>query len=231
MKRIALYLIIPLGVPLLLLINGCMSPDRLSTDEPGLSYEKTKKIGVMPFLKGKHYTDIDDPTDKTLTCRLDQLCFDSDILEGKADEILTRLLSNKLKESFAVRLILLDEITDTYKEMDIDIEVETPRSLALKLGKQLGATHMILGVVWRYTDRVGTAVAVNRPASVAFAVYLLDVETKEKLWKGVFDRTQQPLSENILDAPDFFRHGAKWLSASELARFGVGKVVKSLPLK
>ena len=98
MKRMVLCLIIFLGVPLLLLINGCMSTDVMPTDEQGLSDETNQRIGVMPFLKGKHYTDIDEPTDQTLTCRLDQLCFDSDVLEGKADEILSRLMANKLKK-------------------------------------------------------------------------------------------------------------------------------------
>ena len=231
MKRMAVYLMILLGVTVSLLIDGCMSKRTPTTDQPRLSETAAKKIGVMPFLKGKHYANIDDPTDRTLNCSLDQLCFNADNLESKADEILTRLMWNALAKKFNERLISLDEAIDAYNEITIERKNDTPRSLAVKLGKKLGAEHMILGVVWRYRDRDGTAMAVNSPASVAFAVYLLDVESRERKWKKVFDQTQRSLSENILHARDFFKHGAKWLSASELARLGVGKIEKTIPLK
>ena len=231
MKRMVLCSIIFLGVTFPLLINGCMPRRALTTEQTALSPIKVERIGVMPFLKGKHYANIDDPTDRTLNCRLDQLCFNADNLQSKADEILTRFMWNAMEKRFNDRLIPLDDAIAVYKELIINRNIDTPRSLAIKLGKELRVEHIILGVVWRYRDRVGTAMAVSKPASVAFAVYLLDVETREKLWKRVFDQTQQSLSENILNAPDFFKHGAKWLTASELARLGVEKIEKRLPLQ
>jgi hypothetical protein len=41
----------------------------------------------------------------------------------------------------------------------------------------------------------------------------------------VFEETQQPLSENVLDLPAFVKRGAKWVTAGELAREGVHKAV------
>jgi hypothetical protein len=76
------------------------------------------------------------------------------------------------------------------------------------------------GTVWRYWERKGTAYGAKRPASVAFSVYLLDVASGETVWTASFDKTQQSLAENLLDAPGFFKHGAKWLTAKELSCWG-----------
>jgi len=96
----------------------------------------------------------------------------------------------------------------------------TIKDHALKLGAQVQASHIMAGAVWRYRERKGTAYGADLPASVAFSVYLLDVASGEILWNASFDKTQQSLSENLLDAAGFFKHGAKWLTAEELTRWG-----------
>ena len=55
MNRMALCLILFLGAPLLLLINGCVSTDVVPTDGPGLSGETHQGIGqaVPGFLQGQ----------------------------------------------------------------------------------------------------------------------------------------------------------------------------------
>ena len=65
---------------------------------------------------------------------------------------------------------------------------------------------------------------------MAFAVYLIDVANGKTLWKGSFKESQGVLSENILDARAFFKKGARWLSADELARYGVKEVLEEFPL-
>ena len=71
---------------------------------------------------------------------------------------------------------------------------------------------------------------VESPASVAFAVGLIDVASGKMLWEATFDKTQRSLSEDIRDAPAFFKEGAKWLTAKELARYGVNQIFKKFPL-
>ncbi|NIM98574.1 MAG: hypothetical protein GTO24_10985 [candidate division Zixibacteria bacterium] len=68
------------------------------------------------------------------------------------------------------------------------------------------------------------------PASVAFAVYLIDVASGKLLWTGKFSETQRTLSDNVLDTWAFVKKGAKWLSADELASYGVKEVLKKSPL-
>ncbi len=45
------------------------------------------------------------------------------------------------------------------------------------------------------------------PASVAFAVYLIDVASGKMLWTGKFAETQRTLSDNVLDTWAFVKKG------------------------
>jgi hypothetical protein len=46
----------------------------------------------------------------------------------------------------------------------------------------------------------------------------------------VFDHTQVALSENALTAAQYPGGGTRWMTAEELAHWGVNQVVKSLPI-
>ena len=105
---------------------------------------------------------------------------------------------------------------------------DTPLSLAQRLGRALGATHIMVGNVWRFRERVGGSMGVETPSSVAFLLYMVDISTGAVVWKGTFNETQRSLSENILDAPAFFKRGAKWLTAEELARDGVNEMFRKM---
>jgi hypothetical protein len=88
---------------------------------------------------------------------------------------------------------------------------------------------MAVGSVWKYRDRVGGDRAASSPASVAFALHLVEVPTGKILWSKSFVQTQRSLSENILNAKAFFDQGAKWLTADELASYGVKELLKDFP--
>jgi len=105
---------------------------------------------------------------------------------------------------------------------------ETLKAHALKLGAQVQASHVLVGTVQRYRQLKGTAYGADKPASVAFSVYLLDVAAGQIVWSGAFDKTQQSLSENLFDAPAFFKQGAKWVTAEELTRAGAETVAEKL---
>jgi len=49
------------------------------------------------------------------------------------------------------------------------------------------------------------------------------------VWTGNYDETQQSLTENLLNVVDFFKQGAKWLTADEFAEYGMRKILKTFP--
>jgi hypothetical protein len=104
-------------------------------------------------------------------------------------------------------------------------EVETFK----RIGREFSAETVMVGYIYRWQERKGTDYSADRPASVAFDLYLLRSVDGEVLWKGRFDKTQAPLSENILDARTFFKGKGKWMTVESLADLGLSDMLgKSL---
>jgi len=185
-----------------------------------------EKIGVLPFFKGRRSAD----TGETLICPICELSFKSENIKDGADRAITSYVQEALERRYGDKVIALDEVSRVYQEIPRDDTKDTPRSLAQKAGEALGADLMIAGTVWRYRDRVRDPMGPGRGASVAFDMYLMEVPSGKAVWKAKFDETQRPLTEDIRGAKKLIKKGARWLSADELARYGVEEVFKRFPL-
>jgi hypothetical protein len=189
---------------------------------PSLALEK---IGLMPFFKGSYGASISE----TLVCPVCQLYYDPEILSPDCDKVLTHYFQQALEQKYGSLVIPQALVAKTYAEIPIDDLRDTPLFLTQKVGKLLGTKFMAVGSVWRYRDRVGGDRAASSPASVAFALHLIEVGSGKILWSKSFVQTQRSLSENILNAKAFFDQGAKWLTADELASYGVKEILKDFP--
>ncbi len=94
--------------------------------------------------------------------------------------------------------------------------------------REFGATSVVLGEVYRWREREGEALGASRAASVGFEVRLYDTRTSRRLWNSRFDETQRPLTEEIRNLRRYPGGGSRWLTAAELARWGVAASVDSL---
>jgi hypothetical protein len=103
-----------------------------------------------------------------------------------------------------------------------------PQSEARNQG-QRPLDAVLTGVITRYDDRQGSALAVDHPASVAYEAYLISARDGEILWRARFDETQKPLFDNLLLAGRFFKGGGVWQTNDTLARIGLERVVKTFP--
>jgi len=195
-----------------------------STDStaPAVALER---IGVMPFFKGSFGSSITE----SIVCPVCDLTYDSRSLSPDSDKVLTQYVRDGLEKKHGDRVISQALVAKTYAQLPLDDRRDTPLALSQKMGKLLDADLMAVGTVWRYRERVGGAGAVSSPSSVAFALHLVDVESGKILWSKSFVQTQRSLSENILNAKAFFEQGAKWLTADELASFGVKEILKEFP--
>ena len=209
-----------------LLVDGYAPCWVTAQPQTSLMAVRVERIGMMPFLKGRHGSEIGD----TLDCPLSQLYFNPERLSRDSDRSLTRYVHEALQKRHGDKVTSLENALEAYGKISKDEPKDTLRTLAVKLGEALESNVMVGGTVWRFEDRSGSAVGSFSPASVAFVVYLIDVASGKILWKGNFNETQRSLSENVLDTWAFFKKGAKWLSADELARYGVREVFKKFPL-
>jgi len=230
MRRMSIWMI-GAGSLLIMLINGCVPRPVTTHDQPMLPEIGRESIAVMPFLTGKHDSNIDEAINITLDCAVSQLCFNARDVRSGAGTTLTRYMQEVLEQRLGERVIPLEKVYRASNGLTRDQTIDTLRSLATRLGEELNADHVIAGTVWRYRERVGTARASSSPASVAFIVYIIRATDGKLLWKTAYSRTQKPLSDNILHARTFFKQGARWLSVDELARYGVNEVVEKFPYK
>ncbi len=189
--------------------------------------EGIQSIAVMPFIKGKNPENVEE----TMSCPYSRFCFENDSIREGADQVLTRMLQEMLNRDFNGQVLPLNQAVEAFEILKFDHSKDTPQVVMIKLGEMLNADYMIAGNVWRYTDRVGTSFSAEKPASVAFAVYLMNMKTGKLIWADSYDKTQQALTENLFNAKDFFKQGAKWLTADELAKFGMNKMFENFPLK
>jgi hypothetical protein len=203
-----------------------------TTPRPGFAQSEqdpiwapVEKVGLMPFIKGRYGAEINE----SLSCTVCLLLNDPKDLAPDSDFILTQYTQKALQERLGEKVITLEESVEVYDRIPRDDTKDTPRSLAKKLGDALNADLIIVGNVWKYRDRVGGSRAISEPASVAFALYIIEVDSGKLLWKEVFSETQRPLSENTLRARSFFERGSKWLSANELASFGITEIFQKFP--
>jgi len=233
----------PTGVSILrsvrttFMLLGCMCvfyeiPALATTDETQTDFSSAqfRQIALMPFLKGK-FESPNGQVDKPLSQPLSQIVFDRNNLRDDADQVLTRLVTDSLKTRFKEKLIPTELAQLVFDEISKNDTFDTPRKIAKALGEKLQAELVVVGSVWRYRDRGAIKDIPDSPASVAFEIYLVEVATGKRLWKEKFDGTQKMLSEDVIRGLKQMKMGARWLTADELARYGVREVLKKFPIR
>ena len=211
---------------ILLKIPAAATSDEATAD---IFSPQFRQIALMPFLKGK-FKSPNGQVDKPLSQPLSQIVFDRQNLRADGDQVLTRIVSDILKARFEEKLIPIEKAQSVFDEISKNDTFDTPRKLAQALGNRLQAELVVVGSVWRYRDRGAIKEIPDSPASVALEVYLVEVATGKRLWRGKFDGTQKTLSEDVIRGLKQIKMGARWLTADELARYGVKEVFKKFPI-
>lgn len=103
-----------------------------------------------------------------------------------------------------------------------------PRTAAEVVAKEFGLSAIVSGEVSRWRDRGGEAFGSERPASVGFEASLFEVEQGRRLWRGRFDHTQRTITGNVFAAAQYPGGGTRWLTVTELARWGARSAVQTL---
>jgi hypothetical protein len=94
---------------------------------------------------------------------------------------------------------------------------------------QLGAEALLASTAIIYEDRLGSAYAVDKPAKVAFSAILVERKENKILWHRCYHESQNTLLADLTQIPQFFSTGGRWLTADELLRVGVMKVMQDFP--
>jgi TolB-like protein len=191
----------------MLFINNAFSAEETDPvkDKP---YIKIEKIAVMPF--SSKLTGVGE----TMTTK-EQFLTDS--MYGE--------LTAKVK---GIEFISPQSSGEELTKVGEDNSILLDKSAVIEAGKNLGADAVLFGYISEYKEREGGELGVSSAASVAFSVQLLNTKDGQILWEDYFAETQRPLSENLLEVRKFFRRGAKWITADDLAKEGIVEVVNEL---
>ena len=83
------------------------------------------------------------------------------------------------------------------------------------------------GQIRRWSQREGSTTGVRRPASVWLVLELTDRDGRV-IWNGVYEETQPPLSEDVLSFSRAWERSFRWVTAEELAEYGLRELVDDL---
>jgi hypothetical protein len=151
-----------------------------------------------------------------------------DILPG-SQKTLTRLLQEKMEAKDIFKILPPEKVEEALSKSDrMQLELR-PMLSFVQLGKTLNVDFILVGYLFRFEERIGSNIGVEKPASVGFDVHLIRLRDGKMVWIGKFDETQQPLSENLLKMRAFVRRKASWLTAVELSSVGMDEMLIRFP--
>lgn len=150
------------------------------------------------------------------------------IMEG-AEKIVEDVFMDRLNKARDIELIPSEKVQRAYGKTSSGKSPETSAENFKKVGRELGADFLVIGYVYRYTERVGYKYSSEHPASVVFEIHLIKTADGSSIWRGFFDKTQTSLMENLFEIFSFFKGGAIWVDARQLTELGMDEVFETFP--
>jgi hypothetical protein len=176
--------------------------------------ERKPLLAILPFSVGR----AEDP-EKGVLCPVCKGIRRPGEIVPASQNTLTDLLYAKMEANGTFQIIAQENVED--------ILLDSPSFI--QVGKNLEADFIFVGYVFRFEERIGSSLGVERPASVSFDLHLFRVRDEKMVWTGKFDETQRPLSENLFRIGSFIRRKGSWLTAAELASVGMDESLRKLP--
>lgn len=220
MKRGLILLILGLLLPV---FGGCQSPSpapRTVTVPPGM-----QRFLMVSFLNVGQTVGPDQGVRSPLSGQV----FVTGEVTGEADEFLTGLAMEKLRQRTPVKLITADQARDL---QTLPLAMTNPdiseRALLMETGKRLNADGVFVGHVYRYRDRLGGKFAATEPASIAFDLFLMRVSDGRVVWSAFYDETQKALTDDLFELGAFLKRDGQWITADQMARGAMDQLMETL---
>ncbi|MGO9136522.1 MAG: hypothetical protein ACLP9S_15095 [Syntrophales bacterium] len=210
---------------ILFLVCGCQRASGASTTLKDDGKVVFKRIAVVPF----QAISQEDADIKTVRCPICGLVFRTESYAKGSEKIVEGIFLDRLKDEKALALIPPERVGGVYEGVTAGLFKADLLEVLKKVGTELEADGIILAYVYRFKERKGYSLSAEKPASVAFEIHLIRVGDGAIVWRGIFDKTQISLMENLLQIASFIKEGGKWVTAKELAAEGMDEVLKDFP--
>lgn len=162
------------------------------------------------------------------TCNISDSVIDTNIIPPEPAEMLTGMLFDQYRGDPRFLIVPEGKCMGFLNNFLASNVSQSQVSIIRSFGKQLEVDAVLYGKIYRYKERIGNNYSVKRPASVGFDLNLIRTRDGALLWRYNFDKTQQALTDNLFDIGFYHSQGMRWLTADELARYGMEKALKDL---
>jgi len=214
-----------IGCALLLLGFVVIAPHTLLAQDKAKPAPRTQtRLAVIPF-----QTVIPEEGAATAQCPICGSVNSSGSIVKGAEKIVEGIFSDKLRDFKDMEIISSEKTAGIYQRISAANLKRPLLQVVQAVGNELHADILVVGYVYRYRERVGYNYSAEHPASVAFEIHLISANDGSTLWRGIYDKTQKSLMEDVFQASSFFKGGAKWLTARELAKIGVDEIFTTIP--
>lgn len=205
-------------------LSGC-APKSPTMTLSGAEGQYTR-IAVMPFQNAT-------PEDVSHRVFLDTASDEENV--HAPENVVAASFIDRLSRNEKIDVIPVADTRKLYRRLTTEIMSAGAPSGAekervLRIGEELKADAIVVGYIYRFRERDGTPYAVQKPASVAYEIKLLDGKTGLPVWHGTFDKTQRSLMENLFHLPAFIREKGQWVTVKELADEGMDQLFRDFPL-
>ena len=209
----------------LMMLAACQ-PRAVPVAGPAAEDFKPAKIAVLPFTNmSAVYGE-----GQSVRCPLCGTMMVTGPVKEGADRFLTGELSDLIQKKMKADVIPPVRAKGVYTTLLDEEGLLFPEvGVVAKTGRRLGADAVVVGNIYRFRERVGSDYGAESPASVAFTLAMVRVDDSSVVWSAVFDETQHSLMENLFNIGTFFKRGGKWLTAEQLAGYGLKEIVDDLP--
>jgi hypothetical protein len=146
------------------------------------------------------------------------------IVPAYAAERITQLFWKRLQSRAGIHILPLG---DSAKALAVEAAPSNarPEATAAAVARKLKADAVMIGFVSVYQERVGSRLGANPAASVGFEVKVVAADG-QVLWVGNYYELQRPLTEDFLG---FVQRFGMFVTAEELAEYGVDEILKEFP--
>ncbi len=210
---------------LIVIVSACHYTGGTSTTLKDDGQVIFKRIAVVPFQR----VSPEDAAFKTVRCPVCGLVFSAERLPGNSEKVVEDIFLEQVQRRKTITLIPPDRVGGIYERVSAGFLKADPLKVLIQTGKELGADGIVLGYVYRYKERKGYSYSAEKPASVAFEIHLIRVSDGVMVWRGIFDRAQTSLMENVLQISSFYKEGGRWVTAKELSEEGMEEILKNFP--
>jgi hypothetical protein len=203
-----------------------LMPALCHPQEEGERIVPHQKVAVLPFLILKP----EGREQRVVKGLWGNYFFRAGELPTRAGSEVTTIFHRQLNRLGRCEVISLDQAQAAVEGVDPETFMQDPIGIATQIGRELGVYAVVIGGVYRFEQRRGSAVGVESPASAAFDAHLVTVADKKEIWGGRFDETQHSLSENVLKISSFLKGGARWVTVERWAAIGVESILRTFPV-